>query len=241
MEPYKDDQCLIKVIETKKEMEEALSLYARIAVKKNPLIIDLKITESFYYENYCKFWLDFLLAEGISVAAFDLKTNKLICTALSMDLFSTPPSELQIENLHPLMQREEAICLKALEEYMSEGVIQNRKNYYFYELMAATDEKYAFSKLYYKVSMYRIALMLKKGFKSYYGELTTPNGIRAWLEKIKPTHVKRICFEDFEYKGKRVFGNVDWKGMGFQEEKPYCYFVVKEFNMKDLNDFRAKL
>lgn len=233
MKTFKDEKCLIKLIETKEEMEAALRLYSRIAVKKNPLIIDLNISDEFYYENYCKYWLDFLLKENLSIGAFDLETQKLICVSLSMDLFSEPPKELDLENLHPLMQREEAVCLKGLQEYIDEGIIVKKKGYYFYELMAATEEKNSQNKIYYKVSIYRISLMLKKGFILYYGELTTPMGIRAWIEKIKPTYIKKISLNDFEFKGKKVFANVDWKKMGLEDEKAYVYCIIKKFSIND--------
>jgi len=238
--PYQDSQFLIKLISTRSEMETALKLYSRIAVKKNPLIISLSIDSDFYYENYCKFFIDFLLKENISVGAYELQTKKLVCVALSMDLFSDPPKELNIHNLHPLMQREEALCITALEEFMKDGIITERKNHYFYELMAAAEEGFSQSGIYYKLSMFRNDMMLKKGFKMYYGELTTPVGIKAWMEKIRPNFFKKINLVEFEYKAKKVFDGVDWGKLGFKKGDECCYFILKEFNGKNLNGDEKK-
>ena len=240
--PYQDSQFRIKLLETRLEIESALRLYARIAVKKNPLIISLSIDSEFYWENYCKFFIDLLLKDNLSVGAYDIKTNKLVCVALSVDLFSEAPKELDLENLHPLMQREEAVCLKGLEEFIKDGIITRKKNFYFYELMAATEDDYAQSKIYYKVSMFRIRVMLAKGFKMYYGELTTPFGIRAWMDKIKPNFLKKIDLVNFEYKGKKVFEGLEWEKMGFQKGEECCHCILKEFTERDLpGDNKPKL
>jgi hypothetical protein len=88
--------------------------------------------------------------------------------------------------------------------------------------------------------MFRNDMMLKKGFKMYYGELTTPVGIKAWMEKIRPNFFKKINLVEFEYKAKKVFDGVDWGKLGFKKGDECCYFILKEFNGKNLNGDEKK-
>ena len=240
MVPSSENQLVVRRLETKAEIEEALKLYSIVALKNIPTLLTLKITPELYYNRFLKYWVDPFLQEKLSYGVFDKNTNKIVCAQLNLDLFADFPEELSVNReLDPILDRDEAVCIKAYKEYLKEGVIQEKKNRYLYLVIGAREETipHGFIK---EINHELVNEARKRGFEYHYVETISPAAQRIWTKR-RPDHVKKISLADFEDgKGNKPFEGVDWKKFGYPDEKPSFYSIVTRMR-KDGEEVTPKL
>lgn len=233
MAPISGNQFFVRRLEAKTEIEEALRLYSIVALKNIPTLLTLNITPDLYYSRFLQYWVAPFHEEKLSYGVFDKHTNKIVCAQLNLDLFADFPKELSVDReLDPILDRDEAVCIKAYKEYFEEGVLQRKKNRYLYLVIGAREETVppGFIK---EINHKLVNEARKRGFEYHYVEAISPSAQRIWTKR-KPDHVKKISLADFEdEKGNKPFAGVDWKKFGYPDEKPAFYSIVTRMRKDD--------
>lgn len=232
----------VKKLETKEEIEMALSLLAKISIQKLPTLSTLKgMSPEIYYDSYLKHWKHVFLKEKLSYGVFDKATTRLVAAQMNMDLFAEVPKEVAItRELDPLFDRDDAVCIKGLKEMLQEGLIQPVKNRYIY-IVISGKEDFAGPGVSVMIGQALMAEGIRRGFEYLYAEGTSPTTQKIWI-KSKPDYIKKIILEDFvDDKGNRPFEGVDLKKFGYPDEKPAFYIAMTRIDKAKENKISSKL